>query len=245
MNNQEAKFILGAYRPDGRDAADPAFVEALGQAARDPELRAWLERERKFDTIVSGKLRDLAPPAELRASILAGSKASRPRRRWWTHPAWVAAAAAVMVLGVFIRILPGGQDGELGQMAALALRDLNEAHDQHDGFPAGLTEVQARLGALPRPVVSALGAAVDLDELKRRNCRSLRVAGREIFEICFERDGTWYHLFAMVRADPPGRAAEERPITSSRGEYTAAVWRDARMVYALVARGEEAVRKLI
>ena len=32
MKNQEAKFILGAYRPDGRDAGDPAFTEALAQA---------------------------------------------------------------------------------------------------------------------------------------------------------------------------------------------------------------------
>ena len=44
MNNQEAKFILGAYRPGGRDAVDPMFSEALAQAGRDPELRAWFEK---------------------------------------------------------------------------------------------------------------------------------------------------------------------------------------------------------
>ena len=32
MNNQEARFILGAYRPDGRDASEPRFAEALAQA---------------------------------------------------------------------------------------------------------------------------------------------------------------------------------------------------------------------
>ena len=53
MKNQEAKFILGAYRPDGQDAGDPVFAEALSQAERDPDLRTWFERGRKFDTTVS------------------------------------------------------------------------------------------------------------------------------------------------------------------------------------------------
>src|SRR5688572_8948158 len=98
MNNQEAKFMLGAYRPDGQDAGDPMFAEALGQVERDPELRTWFERERKFDTHVSEKLRALAPPPELRAAILAGARASRPRLRWWANPLWVAAAAAVVMI---------------------------------------------------------------------------------------------------------------------------------------------------
>ena len=49
MNNDTAKEILSAYRPDGQDAADPCFKEALEQAQRDPDLRAWFERERLRD----------------------------------------------------------------------------------------------------------------------------------------------------------------------------------------------------
>ena len=29
MNHQEAKLILQAYHPDGQDASDPFFAEAL------------------------------------------------------------------------------------------------------------------------------------------------------------------------------------------------------------------------
>ena len=100
MNNQEAKFILGAYHADGRDAGDPMFAEALGQAARDPELSAWLEGNRKFDTVMAEKLGEIRPPAELRAAILAGGQASRPRRRWWTNPLWLGAAAVIAVAAI-------------------------------------------------------------------------------------------------------------------------------------------------
>lgn len=32
MSNNEAKFVLAAYRPNGRDAGDPAMADALQQA---------------------------------------------------------------------------------------------------------------------------------------------------------------------------------------------------------------------
>jgi len=42
MNNQEAKFILAAYRPGGQDASDPLFAEALEQVRRDPDWQRGL-----------------------------------------------------------------------------------------------------------------------------------------------------------------------------------------------------------
>ena len=38
MTNERAKFVLGAYRPNGADAKDPTFAEALEQAKHDPNL---------------------------------------------------------------------------------------------------------------------------------------------------------------------------------------------------------------
>ena len=40
MDNQTAKKILSAYRPDGTDATDPVFQDALAQCERDPQMRA-------------------------------------------------------------------------------------------------------------------------------------------------------------------------------------------------------------
>ena len=121
MNNQQAKFILGAYRPDGRDATDAAFAEALAQTERDPELRQWLERQRAFDTAVVGRLRAVAPPVELKQAILAGVRASRPRAAWWLAPRWLAAAAAMAVLaGVGAVIVSAQKKSGLSEFAALA-----------------------------------------------------------------------------------------------------------------------------
>ena len=74
MTTQEAKFLLSAYRPDGRDAADPFFAEALAQARSDPELAAWFAREQAMDARISERLGGIVPPQALRESILAGAR---------------------------------------------------------------------------------------------------------------------------------------------------------------------------
>ena len=79
MNNQEAKFILSAYRPSGEDAARKQFAEALKQVSRDPALANWLADQRAFDQANSDALCSIPVPADLRGNILAGVKIS-PRR---------------------------------------------------------------------------------------------------------------------------------------------------------------------
>jgi len=80
MDNREAKFILGAYRPNGQDAGDPRFSEALEQARRDPILERWFLDSLAFDAAITEKLRATEVPPGLRESILAGVKVSRPLR---------------------------------------------------------------------------------------------------------------------------------------------------------------------
>jgi anti-sigma factor RsiW len=242
MNNEEAKFILGAYRPDGRDAADPQFAAALMQAERDPELRRWLENQRAFDRAVAGRLAALAPPPGLREAILAGGRASRPARRWWASPAWLGAAAAIALLAlVGVQGLRPAGGGALAEFAALAAGELAAAHDSHEGFPAGLGELQARLAAATGPLSKTL--SLDLEELRKQRCRTVRLGGREVFELCFNRDGTWYHLYVAPRGRlAPGAGAA----MAARGDYAAAAWTDAQHVYALVASGgAPAIQRLI
>jgi len=49
MDKEEARFILRCFRPDGADAENPDFAEALAWAAKDRELGEWLARERARD----------------------------------------------------------------------------------------------------------------------------------------------------------------------------------------------------
>ena len=66
MDNREAKFILNAYRPNGQDADDPRFSEALEQVRRDPMLERWFSESIAFDTVMTEKLRAIEVPPDLR-----------------------------------------------------------------------------------------------------------------------------------------------------------------------------------
>ncbi|MEO5958505.1 MAG: hypothetical protein ABIR80_05275 [Opitutaceae bacterium] len=245
MNNEEAKFNLGAYRPDGRDAGDPAFAAPLAQAERDPELRVWLERQRKFDATVADKLGEIAPPAGLREAILAGGRASQPRRRWWTNPAWLAAAAAIAIVATLaVGVKLSRAVPTVSELAAFGLRDVGEAYDKHDGFPPGLADVQAQFASARLPMTDHL--RLDLDELRKKNCRTVRVGGREVFEVCFQRDGAWYHIYAARRGDFTPGAIDPKASIATRGQLASMAWADAKVVYALVTDGGvEALRRVI
>ena len=59
MDKEQARFILRSFRPDGADARDPDFTEALELAMEDRELGDWLANERAFDTAFSQALQTL------------------------------------------------------------------------------------------------------------------------------------------------------------------------------------------
>ena len=70
MDKNHAKFILQSYRPDGADAADADFQEALQLAAGDRELGQWLAQERSHDAIFVEALSDVNIPDSLRDDLL-------------------------------------------------------------------------------------------------------------------------------------------------------------------------------
>jgi hypothetical protein len=69
MTNEDAKLVLSAYRPNGEDARDPFFEQALQQAKLDPELMEWFEKQRAFDRVIIAKIRTIEPPASLNSQI--------------------------------------------------------------------------------------------------------------------------------------------------------------------------------
>ncbi len=244
MNEHDAKFHLRAMRPNGADAADPMFAEPLAEAARDPKLQAWLERERAIDAMTAAKLAAIAPPAGLREAILAGARASSRGGGWWRQPWWLAAAAGFAVLIAAVVLTTTRARGPSAvELAQFAANDLMQAHDDHVGFPAELADVQARLSGVAAPMSETL--KLDVEELRRNRCRSVRIAGHEVFEICFPRDGAWYHLYVMRNSDRRARALHESE-TQGPDRLAIAAWSDARNSYALVTNaGREALRRLL
>lgn len=70
MDKEEARFILRCFRPDGADAENPDFAEALAWAAKDRELGEWLARERARDADFANALNSVSIPSILREEIL-------------------------------------------------------------------------------------------------------------------------------------------------------------------------------
>jgi hypothetical protein len=257
MKTTDAKFLLRALRPDGRDAGDPLFAEALAQARQDPVLATWLAREQAADAAIAVQLAAIAPPAGLRDAILVGARASaaRPRRGWWQNPLWLAAAACLALaatLAVVRRTERVASPAET-TFANATFRDLQQNESAHPGHTPGLAALDARLASVSAPVPAAL-AGLDLAQLRTGGCRTLAVSGHEVFELCFERDGQWFHLYVARRTDfMPGSDLEPKPainVEEGHGppEHRLAVasWSDSTHLYALVTEaGVDALRRVL
>ena len=233
MNNAEAKFILQGYRPDGADAADATFCAAVEQAQADPALGEWFAKQQAFDAAVSAKLAEVAPPADLRAAILAGgrvSAASTPRRNGWNQPVWLAAAAGVAVMFAAGVALWPKQAAAFGDFA-LADARLSALHGGHghenNELQAILNDPATKLGQkLP----------INFANLHETGCRTITFKGHDVLELCFKRNGVWFHAYIARASDFPRVALNSTPTFEDRGSTALASWADAEHVIVVVSK---------
>lgn len=98
MDNDQAKFILRSFRPDGADVDDSEFAEALTLALTDRELSAWLADERAFDSQFANALAAVELPENLRHDILgclAGQRGDFPQADDALDAALIGAFASI------------------------------------------------------------------------------------------------------------------------------------------------------
>lgn len=211
------------------------MAQALAQAANDPGLRGWFEREQAMDAAVAAKLAEVRPPAGLREAILAGGRVSAAPRR--TVPMrWLALAAAVAVLlavgvGVWTRG-PASRPVELAALAKFAMSDVEGPHlGGRHASEMGAT------GAWLQDPANRLGGrvAVDEGELKADHCRELTVAGHRVFEICFLRE-RMYHIYIGERTDFVLGAGDDEPMFAQKGGVSFVSWADRSHVYVVAAQ---------
>ena len=246
MNPQEAKFILGSARSNGADASDEIFREALEQAQVDPALRNWLAREQAFDAAISAKISEVRAPAGLRESILAGGRVSvddASQRSWWQQPALIAMAASLAVVAAVTVALWPKQTDVSRAFTEFALTDAGHA-GSHGGKGEQLGALQATLG---QPSVR-LGEhlPVDFSTLRKTGCRTIGFKGHEVLEVCFQRDGVWFHCYIAQRSDFPTLAVVAVPALFERKGFSSATWADAGHLYVVVSgAGRSALEKLL
>lgn len=236
MNNEEAKFILQGYRPDGSDAGDAAFSAALEQAKLDPALGQWFERTQRFDAAISAKLAEVKAPAGLREAILAGGRVTVPettRRSWWRMSAGLAVAASIAVLlAVGLAVWPNQADAA-GSLAEFALLDAKHS-ETHGGHGSETKALQATFSEPGRKLGNAL--PVDFDALQKGGCRTVSFKGHELLEVCFNRDGAWFHCYIARRSDFPALVAAAAPVLGEKDGAAIASWADSSHIYMIVSK---------
>jgi hypothetical protein len=240
MNNNEAKFLLRAYRPGGWDADDPAFAGALAQAHRDPELGAWLAREQAFDSAMAAQLGAIVPPPGLREAILTGasvSRASRGAQRW---PVWLALAASVALLlgtGVMWRMRHATQ---MDPLTAFAMADARFEKPLYLGEPTNNLR-----RTLEDPATRLAGLSIDFATLRATGCHTLNFAGHDVLQICFNRGGQTFHLYMVQRDDFPQIAAPTEPHMMKQDGWAAMRWADAQHMYIVATIADPAALRAL
>ncbi|HWA85219.1 MAG TPA: hypothetical protein VG710_03260 [Opitutus sp.] len=249
MNNQQAKFILSGYRPGGQDAADAMFGDALSQAAADPVLGAWFAREQAHDRAVAAKLREIVPPAGLREAILAGARVSgaqpAPAARWqsWTPRLAMAAAIVVLIGAGAVAVWPRPMDAAESPLAKFAMLDARET-SKHGGHGEEQKDLQADLSNNATHLSGDL--PVDFAALAKTGCRTLDLGGKPVLEVCFKRNGKWFHCYVARCDDFPSLPAKQGAQFAENGAMGAATWADGVHRFVVASNtGVSAIRRLL
>lgn len=247
MNNNEAKFVLDAYRPGGHDATDPAFAEALAQAKADPALAAWFAHEQAHAAGVAAKLRSIAPPPELRDAVLAGCRATEratppARARMWRPLPWMALAAAVVLLAAGTALFWPRAAAGADELTRFAFNDVR--FGRHGGHGAPAAALVAELSAPTAHLMN--GLPIDFVRLRHTGCRTLRVGGHDVLEVCFTRNGAEFHCYIAHAADFAPQPVGGPPELAQSADLSAAAWTRGAYRYVVVgAASLEAVRRLL
>lgn len=242
MTDQEAKFILQAYRPNGADATDANFGEALEQARKDPALGDWFRRQQEFDRAIAAQLGSVAPPPGLREAILTGGRVSRRPERTWSNSWWLAAAAAIAAcVVVTLAVWPK-------RAAAMDISEFVVVDAKNSGTHGGHGAEAGALQVILSQATTRLGGRlpIDFNTLRTTGCRTIGFGRLPVLEVCFKRDGTWFHCYVVRRADLPAVAAPLRPQVSEKDGVHLATWGDDAHVYFVVSKsGREPLERLI
>jgi len=243
MDNHKAKFLLQAYRPDGSDARDPDLREALQQAERDPELAAWLQRERAFDEAFCQKLAEVPVPPHLKEEILAGQKVIH-LPSWWQRPLNLSAVAAMLVVAVVVYLVfassfTGGvapaQAVDWTHFQQNAVQVFKQSDFSLKKATANSEEARAWLAehGAPRDFVLPAG----MRHMPTMGCTTFEMDGHPVSLICFKMpSGQLAHLFMTkrkcVRSCPP----EKAPVFKQKGDYATASWSEGDMAMMLASK---------
>jgi hypothetical protein len=244
MNNQEARLILQAYRPDGQDASDPLFAEALEQSRRDPELQKWFADENALDARLQSRMQTAIPiPRGLKSDLLALRKTVRPTP-WWFQPMKLAAAAAVaLFLGVAVFFLLPQKPATLASfqqtMARYSMQEQEHvAFESHD--IAKIDQWLQDNGAQANFNLPGLLQTGD-----PQGCRLVDWNSHKATMICFMLKGEHMDLFVMDHSALPELSENGAPQFAKAGRVMTVTWVKGQKVYLLTGDDKQILEKVL
>ncbi|MEN8662547.1 MAG: hypothetical protein ACN4GF_04165 [Lentimonas sp.] len=253
MDRDEAKNILQLCRPGNEsDRNDPLIAEAIAMLDNDAELRAWFDEQQAFDADICEQMQRVEPPADLKASILAGMRAhqmeveptvaefegmqqqvdtviSQTNSAWWRNP-WVGVAALFVFMLAIINA-PSRNDTQVAQDDP-ALSGLPPIlpflSDQIDGMNIFSFDKKDDNAHQLQSYLASTGApspknlCEQLAGTPTIGCVTFDYNGTKLSMICF-KDGDIYHLITAEAADFP-EACPKSPEVYEINDKAFKVW---------------------
>ncbi|HEX3628119.1 MAG TPA: hypothetical protein VH280_22135 [Verrucomicrobiae bacterium] len=243
MNNQEAKLILQGYRPNGQDAADPFFAEALEQVRRDPELQKWFNEESVLNSRIQTRLQGAIPvPPNLKSELLALQKTVLPTP-WWLQPMKLAAVALVLTsLGAILLMIPQ-KTTQLASFRETMVRSSLQTQEHVSFQSHDIAGIQQWLRSKNMDAHFDLPAALQAGAGTAQGCRVVDWNGHQATMICFIVNGEHMDLFVMDGAGLPNLGGT--PQFASADGIMTATWTGNGKVYLLAGKNQTVLEKIL
>lgn len=243
MNNQEAKLILQAYRPNGQDASDPFFAEALEQVQRDPELKKWFEEETVLNSRIQTRLQGAIPvPPGLKSELLALQKTAPPIP-WWFQPMKLAAVGlALAALGAILLLIPQ-RPGPLASFRDAMARSSLQTQGHVEFESHNIASIQQWLQS--KNMQTNFDLPATLQTGTPQGCRVVNWNGHQATMICFMVNGQHMDLFVMDRAGLPDFSGNGAPQFADADGLMTAMWTGDGKVYLLTGQNQAVLQKIL
>ncbi len=247
MTPEKAKLLLSGTRPGDEEIArrsdNSELCEAFDLLESDGALRAWYEEECAFDDAIGRKMKAIAIPDGLRESL---AEAAVPARTTsFPMMTWLAAAAAVLLIGVFFLMQQNGRGTELasldqkgGTYGCLCEGVTEFANGKFElaHFANDLSDLNEWVTQQSAPGLRELPDKIA--QLDGMGCTIVNWGPHKVSMFCMKKgdtEGSVVHLFVIDRsavAKLPDIEKLNRPGKTNGLETVA--WEDDRHLYLLV-----------
>ena len=230
MNKNQARELLQACRPGGRDENDPEFAAALEQLATKPELARQFARQQNFDAGVSAAVKQIPVPPGLKAALLAARPAT-PARPWWRRPVPARWAAALLVAGGLAAVWVKPAEPTFAdfrhKMLDAAWHSTPHVELESSDFN------RIKLWLARNEVHTDFVLPAGLQDLSVRGCRVVEWQGCKAGVICFAKGPRHFHLFVTEGVHFADLPPHGLPDFEKYAGWNTASWRHGDNAYLL------------